>query len=138
MKTGFFACTIALGFMTQFAQAGAIDTFRQICVSNAGNPSAIIAAGNKAGFGMEKMAVGAIGFRTKTDESLQVNVATKHKFECAVTTSDMANFEQVRADFFKSLGLKPKRGTARGIIGGKTYTFLHDTRGGEAFVMFSN
>ncbi len=79
-----------------------------------------------------------MGVRKKTDETLQINVATNHKFECAVTTSDMANPEQVRASFFKSLGLKPKGATAKGTIGGTTYTFLHDTRGGEAFVMYSN
>ena len=118
--------------------AGSIDTFRQFCVANAGDPQAIANAGKKAGFKMTSAVGGMMGFRKKTDESLQVNVATKHKFECAVTTSDMANPGQVSADFFKSLGLKPKGATAKGSIGGKTYTFLHDTRGGEAFVMFAD
>ncbi len=119
-------------------QAGSIDTFRQFCVANAGQPQAIADAGTKAGFRMTSAAGGVMGFRKATDESLQVNVATKHKFECAVTTSDMANPEKVSADFFKSLGLTPRGATAKGSIGGTTYTFLHDTKGGEAFVMYSN
>ncbi len=139
MKLKSFAGALVLAMIPFSVQAGSIGTFRQLCVANAGDPAAIAAAGTKAGFRMSKMAAGkAMGFRKSTDESLQVNVATKHKFECAVTTSDMANPEQVGADFFKSLGLTPKRGTAKGKIGGKTYTFLHDTRGGEAFVMYSN
>ncbi len=131
--------TIALICLASGAQADAIQTFRQLCLANAGNPAAIITAGKKAGFDMTPLAKNsAMGMRTKTDESLQVNVFTKHKFECAVTTSDIQNPEKVSSEFFGALGLKPRRGQAKASVGGKRYTFMHDTKGGEAFVMFAN
>lgn len=133
------ATSIALACLSTGVQADSIKTFRQLCLANAGNPSAIMAAGKKAGFDMTKIGESsAMGLRKKTDESLQINVFTNHAFECAVTTSDMANPDQVGAAFFKSLGLKPKRGQAKGSVGGQSYTFKHDSEGGEAFVMYRN
>ncbi|MEO8530829.1 MAG: hypothetical protein ABI459_06380 [Deltaproteobacteria bacterium] len=127
-----FACAGA-------AQADPIATFKQLCMQNLGNSSGAIKAGKKVGFTMITMGPGAsMGFRNSTDESLQVNVATRHKFECTVTTSDMANPNAVADRFFAELGLTGRKGKAAGKIGGKTYTFMHDTKGGEAFVVYSD
>lgn len=140
MKPILTSLTIAASSMlAASASADAIDTFRQICVANAGNVAAIVDAGNRAGFSLSPFSGNShMGVRTSTDESLQINVATSHSFECAVTTSDMQNPQAVNQRFFKSLGLTPRGGTARGVLNGKTYTFLHDTKGGEAFVIYAD
>ena len=130
------ACFVFLGHA---AAADPIKTFQTACMANAGDVAAIEATIKRAGFKVQELAPGSfIGARKSSDETVQVNVFTKHKFECAVTTSDMKNPKDVSKTFFETLGLKPRRGKATGRIGGKKYTFLHDTNGGEAFVMYAN
>lgn len=121
------------------AHADPIETFRALCLPQIGNPAAIKRAARRAGFEMQDMGRNSFfGFRKSTNESLQINVATRHQFECAVTSPDMPNPNAVRARFFDSLGLKPRGQTARGTLNNTTYTFLHDTNQGEAFVVYAD
>ena len=129
--------TILLTVLAQNAYAGPIDTFKEVCLNNAGNTAAIREAINAQGFEIKNYKNGAfVGFRKSTDESVQVNVFTKHAFECAVTTSDIKQPRKIKKQFFKELGLKPSFGKASGSLGGKSYTFVHNTKGGEAFIMY--
>lgn len=130
----------SIGFMAATAaSADAISSFRSLCLANAGDAAAIKSAGDRAGFKMREIGSNSfMGFNTRIDQSLQINAFTRNKFECAVTTSDMGGDRAVASKFFGALGLTQRQGQARGKIGGDTYTFKHDGRGGEAFVMFSN
>ena len=133
------ALALVLVLLGGAAQADPITTFRQICMANLGQPAAAIKAGKSDGFNMTSLAANSsMGFKGSSDESVQINVATRHAFECAVTTSDMANPSAVTRQFFEALGLTGKGGKAKGKVGGKTYTFLHDTKGGEAFVVYAD
>lgn len=130
LLTFFTASTMAI--------AGPVETFQSLCMGNIGNPAKIEAAAKKAGFKMTSLAPNsAMGMRRATDESIQINAFTKHKFECAVTTSK-GNSATLRESFFQSIGAKHKRGVATGKINNVKYTFLHDPKGGEAFVVFSD
>ena len=121
------------------AAAGPIDTFRSLCMSNLGNPTAIAQAGKVAGFDLIELGAGSfMGSRDSTDESLQINAFTSNKFECAVITSDVADPTAFRDQFFQSIGIPHSGGEARGTVAGQSYTFKHDTNGGEALVVFAN
>jgi hypothetical protein len=136
IKNSIMAAIIVLT-PAQMAQADAIDSFFRHCVNNAPDVSAIANSAANAGFQITEIGANArLGLRRSSDETIQVNVATQHRFECAVTTSDMPNPAQVTETFFTRLGLSPRRGRAQGTIGGQSYTFMHDTNGGEAFVMY--
>ena len=137
MKMQAAATLITVAASTSYADP--IATFRTLCVNNVGNPAAIEQAGSNAGFGMTPLGNDSyMGSRNSTDEALQINAFTQHAFECAVTTSDVADPSTLRDSFFQTLGLSHKNGQARGTVDGRTYTFLHDTNGGEAFVVFAN
>lgn len=128
----------ASGLVTS-AIAGPIDTFRSLCMSHLGDPAAIAQAGKAAGFTLTEIGAGSfMGSRDSTDESLQINAFTSHKFECAVTTSDVADPNALRDQFFQSIGIPHNSGEARGAVAGRTYTFKHDTNGGEALVVFAD
>jgi hypothetical protein len=121
------------------ANADTIGTFKKTCLAHLGNPSAIIKAGSRNGFkkSLDLGGLGWIGSNKKTDLTLQVNAFTKHKFECAVTSPDVNDPKALGAAFFSELGLKPKRGAATGKVNGVTYVFMHDTKGGEALVVYA-
>jgi hypothetical protein len=120
-------------------QAGPVETFHALCVKHLSDPAAIVAAAKKAGFKMTS--VGAnnfIGDRKKTDESVQINAFTQHKFECAVTTSDVADPKALYAQFMASVGIaKPRHNPSSAKINGKKYSFLYDTTGGEALIVYA-
>lgn len=119
--------------------ADSIDTFRSLCLPTLGDTAATKRAAEQAGFDVFELEPDSfLGSRTATDETLQVNVATRHTFECAVTTSDMANPADVTARFFAMLGLTPRGAKASGSVNGERYTFMHDTNDGEAFVVFAD
>ncbi|MCX8508082.1 MAG: hypothetical protein ORN49_04250 [Rhodobacteraceae bacterium] len=143
MKTLSTILSITLLAGATAASADPIKTFKALCLAHPGDTGAIVAAGKKAGF--VPMSLGSdmdkntfIGEKKSTGEALEVNAFTSHSFECALAVDDMQNPEAVRAAFFKAIGLPTDDITARGTIGGKTYTFLHDTNGGETFVMFAD
>lgn len=71
----------------------------------------------------------------RTDESVQVNVFTKAAFECAVTTSDVADPEALRAQFFAALGISSPKSQVKAKIKGRSYSIKFDTNGGEALVI---
>lgn len=128
---------LAVLFCAAPAYADSIQTFRQFCLAHAPDSAAIKGAGERAGFDFSDFPPnGYIGFRRATDETLQINVATRHQFECAVTTSSAGNPVATGAAFFSALGLTPNRREARGLVRGEVYTFRYDPRGGEAFVMY--
>jgi len=113
------------------------DTSRSLCMSNLGNPAAIAQAGEAAVFDPMEIGAGSVkGSRDSTDESLQI--FTSNNFECAVTTSDVADLTAFRDQFFQSIGIPHSGGEARGTVAGQSYTFKHDTNGGEALVVFAN
>ena len=106
-------------------------------MSNLGNPAAIAQAGEAAVFDPMEIGAGRVkGSRDSTDESLQI--FTSNNFECAVTTSDVADLTAFRDQFFQSIGIPHSGGEARGTVAGQSYTFKHDTNGGEALVVFAN
>ncbi len=134
-----FLCVIAAVALPLAATAGPVETFRSICFAHLSDPAAIEKAAKKAGFDMTPLGQGsAMGARAKTDETVQINAFTSHKFECAVTTSDVADPAALGAKFFTALGLNAKGSKARAKANGQTYTFMHDTKGGEAFVVFAD
>jgi hypothetical protein len=108
-------------------------------MSNLRNPAAIAQAGKAAGLDPMEIGAGSImGLRDSTDESLQINAFTSNNIECAVTTSDVADPTTFRDHFFQSIGIPHSGGEARGTVAGQSYTFKHDTNGGEALVVFAN
>lgn len=128
-----------LAVLATSAAADPIATFRATCMGALGNPAAIAQAGTAAGFQMTEIGAGSfMGSRASTDESLQINAFTSHKFECAVTTSDVADPNAFRDQFFQAIGIAHNGGEARGAVAGQTYTFKHDTNGGEALVVFAD
>lgn len=125
-------------FATQ-ATADPVSTFRTLCMANLGNPAAIEQAGKSAGFQMLELGTNSfMGTRDSTDETLQINAFSSHKFECAVTTSDVTDPNAFRDTFFAAIGIAHTNGTPTGSVAGQTYTFTHDTNGGEALVVFAN
>lgn len=125
--------------MASTTVAGPIATFQTLCMPNLSAPSAIKAAGTAAGFEMMELATDSyLGTRDSTDETLQINAFTRHKFECAVTTSDVADANAFRDSFFAAIGISHANGTGTGTVAGQSYTFSHDTNGGEALVVFAN
>lgn len=132
---------VAVGmlFLASPVSADAIATFQSICMNNLGNPAAIAQAGTAAGFALVEIGTDSfMGSRASTDETLQINAFTSNKFECAVTTSDVADPDAFRDRFFQSIGIAHNSGEARGAVAGQTYTFKHDTNGGETLVVFAN
>ena len=120
------------------ASADVIDTFKSTCLSGLPNAKVIAQRGTSMGFSMANLYGDTwIGFNEKADQSLQLNVATRNSFECAVTTSDVSDPNALRKEFFSDLGLRDRRGVAKGKINGQTYFFKHDTNGGEALVVFA-
>ncbi len=139
MKTLTFSACFALGLFASSAHADAINTFKTLCFENAGSVAAIRKAATNHGFKVNKLGKNSyLGTRASTDERVQINVFTKHSFECAVTTSDMPRPRRISREFLKSLGLNGNKGRARTVIDGRSYTVLHDTKGGEAFVIFAD
>lgn len=136
------AKTISLTVCTMLATSAAadpIDTFRTLCMNHLGDPAAIEQAGTAAGFQMLELQPDSyMGSRDSTDETLQINAFSSHKFECAVTTSDVADPDAFRETFFAAIGIPHRNGTATGSVAGQSYTFSHDTNGGEALVVFAN
>lgn len=119
------------------AIADPIDTFKSICFKNAGNVAAIRADITKNGYKIEELKKDSfMGYLASTDESVQVNAFTNKSFECAVTTSDMRGARRLKKRFFREMGLNTKEITPTAVIAGTTYTFFHNTKGGEAFVMY--
>jgi len=121
------------------ASADVVKTFSSTCLQNLGNPAAIEKSAKKQGFtdsSLNELFDGYIGERKKTDETVQVNIASKNSFECAVTTSDVANAEEVRMRFFQSLGISTKKSEVAAKVGDQRYTFKFDTQGGEALVVY--
>lgn len=131
---------LTIGFLcANAAAADPIETFRALCMANLGNPAGIEQAGKSAGFNMMELAPNSfMGSRDSTDESLQINAFSSHAFECAVTTSDVADANAFRDAFFAAIGVPHSNGTAKGSVGGQSYTFMHDTNGGEALVVYAN
>ena len=118
-------------------QVASFETFKTMCLNNIDQPQKIIEAGNRAGFNMRSLAPeSAMGFRLSSDESLQVNAFTRKDFECAVTTSDISDPASVTRAFFAMLGITHRGNVGTKTINGTQYSFLHDTNGGEAFVVF--
>ncbi len=126
-------------FSAGIAHADVIDTFRGTCLTGIGNADGIRTLGAKMGFDMTKLSAGSyMGNKSSTDESLQINAFTSHKFECAVTTSDVADPKALEARFFQAIGLKPSGSKASGRVNGTTYTFAYNTHGGEALVVYAD
>lgn len=137
MKCSSALLALGLALAPGLSSADAIDTFKSLCLPYLQDLEGTKAAARKAGFTFTPFGdQGLFGARPGTDESIQVNVATSHPYECAVTTSDMPDPASVAARFFAELGLNPSGNKAYGQIKGQRYTFLHDSDGGEAFVVF--
>lgn len=122
------------------AHSGVVETFHSLCFAHLSDPAAIVSAAKKAGFTMTPISNASfIGTRKKTDESVQINAFTKHKFECAVTTSDVADPKALYAKFTASVGIaKPRHNPSWVKINGKKYFFLFDTSGGEALIVYAD
>ncbi|MEM9716326.1 MAG: hypothetical protein AAF826_07395, partial [Pseudomonadota bacterium] len=113
---------------------------KKTCFAHIGDKDAIAQSAKKLGFTRSELSDvfgGYMGQNKRLDQTIQVNIATKNKFECAVTTSDAPNPEILRVNFFESVGLSSNKSTAKARINGKRYTFKFDSNGGEAFVVFA-
>ena len=123
--------------MATSAMADPVATFRGLCMAHLDNVPALRAAAAKQGFAPTDLGPNAfMGLRQKTDESIQVNAFTRAAFECAVTTSDVANPETLRRQFFGALGIDTPKSEVAVKIGGRAYRVRFDTNGGEALVIF--
>ncbi len=118
------------------AFADPVETFRGLCMAQLDNVPALRAAAQKQGFKITDLGANSfMGARKRTDESIQVNVFTKARFECAVTTSDVADPEALRARFFSALGVQTRKSRVKAQIQGRSYVISFDTQGGEAMVI---
>ena len=119
------------------ALADPVATFRGLCMAHLDDVPALRAAATKQGFAPTDLGPNAfMGLRQKTDEGIQVNAFTRAAFECAVTTSDVANPETLRRQFFDALGIDTPKSEVAVQIGGRAYRVRFDTKGGEALVIF--
>jgi hypothetical protein len=119
------------------ALADPVATFRGLCMAHLDDVPALRSAAAKQGFGPTDLGPNAfIGMRKKTDESIQVNAFTRAAFECAVTTSDVADPETPRRKFFAALGIDTPKSEVAVKIGRRAYRIKFDTKGGEALVIF--
>ena len=116
-----------------------VQSFISLCHQNLDAPEAIARTATSQGFNILP-GLGAlgetIGLRKATDESVQINVATKHAFECAVTTSDVSNPAALRDEFFSAVGLPTGRSQVEATINGNNYFYRFDSNGGEALVVY--
>jgi hypothetical protein len=117
----------------------AIAAFRDLCLKTAPSFEKGIAAAKR--YGVKKMdgtdAIGWIG--DTADGSLSVQI--KPNKECATTSENkrdpslQTQFTQVVTDVTDSVPAEANTLAFFGTIHGHRYLFLHDRRGGEAYVM---
>lgn len=116
--------------------AGPVETFQGLCMAHLDDVAGLRRAAQAQGFDLTELGPESfMGMRARTDESVQVNVFTKAAFECAVTTSDVADPEALRAQFFAALGISSPKSQVKAKIKGRSYSIKFDTKGGEALVI---
>jgi hypothetical protein len=123
------------------ASADMVDTFKSICLAHLDDPAGVQKAARSAGFkgGLLAEVMGKdayIAFHDETAETVMLNVATPHEFDCAITSPDLPGPEKLRQTFFASLGIKTGKSMVKAKVGGKQYTFKFDTYDGEALVVY--
>jgi hypothetical protein len=119
------------------ARADVIDEFQALCLSHLDQPAGSKKAAAKRGYAPVDLGKGSfMASNRKIDTTLQVNAFTRHSYECAVTTSDVADPKALKARFFQSLGVKAKGNRVAAKVGSQTYTFEFNTTGGEALVVY--
>ncbi len=140
---GVIAAIIALSSCAQTGNESskskqAIDTFLGTCNQALGDVDQIRSLAQARGFVEQPQfqplisGNGALLENESLGQTIQLNVATGFKFECAVTTDDVANPKWFGNAFYSAVGGTTKE------VNGKTYGYLHDTKGGETLVVFSN
>lgn len=116
--------------------AGPVETFQGLCMAHLEDVAGLRRAAQAQGFDLHEVGPeNFFGMRTRTDEGIQVNVFTRATFQCVVTTSDVADPEALRQQFFTALGISTKKWQVKAAIGGKKYQIKFDTRGGETLVI---
>ena len=125
---------VATGFA---ANADVVDTFHNVCMKGLGKSQETERAAKAAGFKRSPISDVMGGYMgDKAGETVQINIATRNSWECAVTRSDVADPEELRSRFFNSLGLKTRKAQVSARVGGQRYVFKFDTSGGEALVVY--
>lgn len=116
--------------------AGPVETFQGLCMAHLEDVAGLRRAAQAQGFDLTDLSpTSFMGMRDSSDESIQVNAFTRAAFECAVTTSDVADPEALRAQFFTALGISTKKSQVKAKIQGRSYAIKFDTKGGEALVI---
>ncbi|WP_420962121.1 hypothetical protein [Brucella sp. IR073] len=119
------------------AYAG-IETFRNVCLATAPSFDGAIAAAKQRGI-VKYLPLGKAQIGSNADNSVSVQVEPNH--ECAVTTPNYTgDGTALRAEFIEAVSKSagaPVSGTNvpfTAQIKGAKFIFMHDRRGGEAFV----
>ncbi|MFD2172623.1 hypothetical protein [Rhodobacter lacus] len=128
---------------TSTAAQPLVETFGALCAAHLDDPAGIANAARARGFGPSALSGSQllgpsayIARNSALNQSVQVNVTTPHGFECAVTGADVAAPELLRQAFFAAQGLAGSASTAQKVVNGKRYTFVFNTNGGEALVVY--
>lgn len=116
--------------------AEAIRAFEDVCLKTA--PTFSKAAAAAAGFGIGDITdVGFMKMGFNKDQSLGVQI--KDNKECVITTPSQSNATLTR-QFLQAVGRSSgttpsNRVPVKATVGGESFIFQHDRKGGEAFVM---
>lgn len=118
----------------------AFNTFKNGCLRFSPDVDALATFAEQQGmtaerFGENSLLATSQTFGATSGSSLQVNVATSHSYECAVTavTSSKVNKRQTRQSFFDAIGVSQRNGAGTISVNGAAYQVRHVThRGAEA------
>jgi len=118
----------------------AVAAFKDVCLRSA--PSFATASAKAKRYGIkELLSFGNSAMGMTDDHSLSVEI--KPNRECSVTSPNRSN-PALHAQFLRAVGEfadTPQANTAgtpfQGVVKGYRFAFLHDRKGGEAYVMLS-
>lgn len=119
-----------------------VETFEQVCLHNLNNPKASARVARRLGYvaspDISDLLTGYLAINPANEASVQINLATRHAYECAVVTADSEDPESLRQAFFKTLGLQTSASLVQAQIGVQSYWFKFDTTEGEALVVYQD
>ncbi len=129
---------VASATKTVSADYAGIETFKDVCLATAPSFDGAVEAAKRRGI-VKYLPLGKAQLGSNADNSVSVQVEPNH--ECAVTTPNYtADATALRAEFIEAVS-KATGAQVSGTkvpftaeIKGAKFIFMHDRRGGEAFV----
>jgi hypothetical protein len=124
------------------ARFDSVASFEQVCLHNLGNPSASARVARRLGYvpvpEASDVLTGYLALDATAASSVQINLATRHAYECAVVTEDFEDPEALRQAFFEAIGLQTSASLVEAQVGTQSYWFKFDSSQGEALIVYQD